>query len=251
MATREMGFVQAKKYDLEVWAPGVERWLEVSSCSNFRDYQARRMAIRYRPGAGRQAGARPHAQRLRPRPGPRSSPRSSRRTSRPTASIRVPEVLRPYLGRETLYARWPVASGREVAPAAGGTGPPRPPARPPHPRPPSAGPSARRSSPGPRRPPIASAPSTVGIPSGCQATLSRTSSRVAADHERVIPQAGHGRPRREPERADGRAAVDEPARDQARGEDRADGERPGVDGRQLSAGGEGRSHRAACRWRSG
>ena len=52
MATREMGFVQARKYDLEVWAPGVERWLEVSSCSNFRDYQARRMAIRYRPEPG-------------------------------------------------------------------------------------------------------------------------------------------------------------------------------------------------------
>ena len=52
MSTREMGFVQRKKYDLEVWAPGVERWLEVSSCSNFRDYQARRMAIRYRPAPG-------------------------------------------------------------------------------------------------------------------------------------------------------------------------------------------------------
>jgi seryl-tRNA synthetase len=52
MATRDMGFVQAKKYDIEVWAPGVERWLEVSSCSNFRDYQARRMAIRYRPAPG-------------------------------------------------------------------------------------------------------------------------------------------------------------------------------------------------------
>ena len=52
MATREMGFVQARKYDLEVWAPGVERWLEVSSVSNFRDYQARRMAIRYRPEPG-------------------------------------------------------------------------------------------------------------------------------------------------------------------------------------------------------
>jgi seryl-tRNA synthetase len=49
MATRDMGFVQAKKYDLEVWAPGVERWLEVSSISNFRDYQARRMNIRWRP----------------------------------------------------------------------------------------------------------------------------------------------------------------------------------------------------------
>ena len=52
MSTGEMGFVQRKKYDLEVWAPGVERWLEVSSCSNFGDYQARRMAIRYRPEKG-------------------------------------------------------------------------------------------------------------------------------------------------------------------------------------------------------
>jgi seryl-tRNA synthetase len=52
MATGDMGFTQAKKYDLEVWAPGVEDWLEVSSISNFRDYQARRMAIRYRPEPG-------------------------------------------------------------------------------------------------------------------------------------------------------------------------------------------------------
>ena len=52
MSTGEMGFVQRKKYDLEVWAPGVERWLEVSSCSNFGDYQARRMAVRYRPAPG-------------------------------------------------------------------------------------------------------------------------------------------------------------------------------------------------------
>ena len=71
MSTGEMGFVQAKKYDLEVWAPGVERWLEVSSCSNFRDYQARRMAIRYRPEARREAGARPHAERIGPRARPR------------------------------------------------------------------------------------------------------------------------------------------------------------------------------------
>ena len=48
----DMGFTQAKKYDLEVWAPGVEDWLEVSSISNFRDYQARRMQIRYRPEKG-------------------------------------------------------------------------------------------------------------------------------------------------------------------------------------------------------
>ena len=52
MATGDMGFVQAKKYDLEVWAPGVAEWLEVSSVSNFRDYQARRMNIRFRPEPG-------------------------------------------------------------------------------------------------------------------------------------------------------------------------------------------------------
>ena len=46
------GAAAAKKYDLEVWAPGVEDWLEVSSVSNFRDYQARRMQIRYRPEKG-------------------------------------------------------------------------------------------------------------------------------------------------------------------------------------------------------
>ncbi len=52
LATGEMGVTQAKTIDLEVWAPGVERWLEVSSCSNFRDYQARRMNIRWRPEPG-------------------------------------------------------------------------------------------------------------------------------------------------------------------------------------------------------
>jgi len=46
MGTADMGFTQSKKYDLEVWSPGQQRWLEVSSCSNFEDYQARRMKIR-------------------------------------------------------------------------------------------------------------------------------------------------------------------------------------------------------------
>ena len=48
MCTADMGFTQAKKYDLEVWAAGQKRWLEVSSISNFESFQARRMAIRYR-----------------------------------------------------------------------------------------------------------------------------------------------------------------------------------------------------------
>jgi seryl-tRNA synthetase len=52
MCTGEMGFTQSKKYDLEVWAPGQQKWLEVSSCSNFESFQARRMNIRFRPGNG-------------------------------------------------------------------------------------------------------------------------------------------------------------------------------------------------------
>ena len=93
-----MGFVQAKKYDLEVWAPGVERWLEVSSCSNFRDYQARRMAVRYRPEPGREARARPHPQRVRARPSPGSWPPSSRPTSGRTARSRSPRSSGPISG---------------------------------------------------------------------------------------------------------------------------------------------------------
>ncbi len=49
MCTGDMGFTQTKKYDLEVWAPGQKRWLEVSSCSNFEAFQARRMNVRFRP----------------------------------------------------------------------------------------------------------------------------------------------------------------------------------------------------------
>jgi len=49
MCTGDMGFTQAKKYDVEVWSAGQQRWLEVSSVSNFESFQARRAGIRYRP----------------------------------------------------------------------------------------------------------------------------------------------------------------------------------------------------------
>jgi seryl-tRNA synthetase len=49
MCTGDMGFTQTKKFDLEVWAPGQNKWLEVSSCSNFESFQARRMNLRFRP----------------------------------------------------------------------------------------------------------------------------------------------------------------------------------------------------------
>lgn len=52
LATGDLGANAAMTYDLEVWAPGVERWLEVSSCSTFTDYQARRAGLRFRPAPG-------------------------------------------------------------------------------------------------------------------------------------------------------------------------------------------------------
>lgn len=52
MCTGDMGFTQSKKYDLEVWSPAQERWLEVSSCSNFGSFQARRMMLRFRNNDG-------------------------------------------------------------------------------------------------------------------------------------------------------------------------------------------------------
>jgi seryl-tRNA synthetase len=101
MSTREMGFVQAKKFDLEVWSPGVERWLEVSSCSNFRDYQARRMAIRYRP----EPGAKPELVHTLNGSGlalARVVAALIETYQQPDGSVAVPEVLQPYLGRVTI-----------------------------------------------------------------------------------------------------------------------------------------------------
>ena len=102
MSTGEMGFVQAKKYDLEVWAPGVERWLEVSSCSNFRDYQARRMAIRYRP----EPGSKPELVHTLNGSGlalARIVAAILETYQRPDGGVDVPDVLRPYVGRDSIH----------------------------------------------------------------------------------------------------------------------------------------------------
>ena len=101
MATGELGFVQRKKYDLEVWSPGVERWLEVSSCSNFGDYQARRMAVRYRP----EKGAKPELVHTLNGSGlalARIVAAIIEHYQRPDGTVEVPEVLRPYMGGDTI-----------------------------------------------------------------------------------------------------------------------------------------------------
>ncbi len=97
MATGDMGFVQAKKYDLEAWAPGVERWLEVSSVSNFRDYQARRMQIRWRP----EPGAKPEILHTLNGSGlalARTVASILEAYQQPDGSVAVPDALRPWLG---------------------------------------------------------------------------------------------------------------------------------------------------------
>ena len=107
MSTGEMGFVQRKKYDIEVWAPGVERWLEVSSCSNFGDYQARRMAIRYRA----EAGAKPELVHTLNGSGlalPRIVAAIMEQYQQPDGSFAVPDVLQRYVGAATIGAT-PVA----------------------------------------------------------------------------------------------------------------------------------------------
>jgi len=53
LCTGDLGFGAAKTYDIEVWAPGQNAYLEVSSCSNFEDYQARRMNLRFKDGEGK------------------------------------------------------------------------------------------------------------------------------------------------------------------------------------------------------
>jgi seryl-tRNA synthetase len=103
MATGDMGFVQMRKYDLEVWAAGSKRWLEVSSCSNFGDYQARRMAIRFRS----EAGAKPELVHTLNGSGlalPRVIAALLENGAQPDGSVKLPEVLHPYLGGRTHLA---------------------------------------------------------------------------------------------------------------------------------------------------
>ena len=97
MCTGDMGFAQYKKYDLEAWAPGLDRYLEVSSCSVFNDFQAMRANIRYRP----ERGAPPRFAHTINGSGlalPRTIDAIMETYQRSDGIINVPEVLRPYMG---------------------------------------------------------------------------------------------------------------------------------------------------------
>ncbi len=93
----DMAQSSAMTYDLEVWSPGVERWLEVSSCSNCTDYQARRANIRFR----RERGAKPEFVHTLNGSGlalPRTLIAVLESFQREDGSVELPEVLHPYMG---------------------------------------------------------------------------------------------------------------------------------------------------------
>jgi seryl-tRNA synthetase len=101
MCTGDLGFTQTKKYDLEVWAVGQKRWLEVSSCSNFEAFQARRAQIRFRNGATGKAEP-VHTLNGSGLAVPRVLVAILENNLQPDGRVRVPEVLRPWFGGEYL-----------------------------------------------------------------------------------------------------------------------------------------------------
>jgi seryl-tRNA synthetase len=101
LAAGDTGFGSAKTYDLEVFAPGAGAWLEVSSCSVFGDFQARRTGIRYRPAEG----GKPRFVHTLNGSGlafPRIIAAILEHYQNADGSVTVPEVLRPYLGSDQL-----------------------------------------------------------------------------------------------------------------------------------------------------
>src|SRR6185436_7260624 len=103
MCTGDLSFAAAMKYDIEVWAPGCGEWLEVSSCSNFRDFQARRARIRYRPAPG----AKPELVHTLNGSGlalPRVMIAVLETYQRADGSVTVPPVLRPSVGADVIAA---------------------------------------------------------------------------------------------------------------------------------------------------
>jgi len=101
LAGGDTGIASAKTYDLEVWAPGVGKWLEVSSCSTFTDFQARRANIRFRPGGGGKPRF-PHTLNGSGLAFPRTIAAILEHWQRPDGTVDVPEVLRPWLGVDRL-----------------------------------------------------------------------------------------------------------------------------------------------------
>ena len=101
MCGGDLGFVQSKKYDLEVWSAGQKRWLEVSSCSNFEAFQARRAQIRFRP----KNNGKPELVHTLNGSGlavPRVLSALLENNLEADRRVRIPPALVPYFGKEYL-----------------------------------------------------------------------------------------------------------------------------------------------------
>lgn len=101
LASGDMSFASAKTYDLEVWAPGVGKYLEVSSCSNFEDFQARRMNLRYRPAPDAKPEY-PHTLNGSGLALPRTVIALLEQYQTEKGRVRVPDALVSYLGTKEL-----------------------------------------------------------------------------------------------------------------------------------------------------
>jgi len=96
LCTGDLGFGSAKTYDIEVWSPGQNGYLEVSSCSNFEDFQARRMNLRFKDAAGKNRFC--HTLNGSGTALPRLFAALVEANQQPDGSIRIPEKLQPYFG---------------------------------------------------------------------------------------------------------------------------------------------------------
>jgi len=102
LCTGDLGFAACKTYDIEMWAPGSNEWLEVSSCSNCGDFQARRVNTRYRP----EPGAKPRFIHTLNGSGlalPRVLIAVLENYQQPDGTVLVPEALQPYMGQGTTH----------------------------------------------------------------------------------------------------------------------------------------------------
>ncbi len=101
LCTAELGFASTKSYDIEMWAPGCEEWLEVSSCSNCGDFQARRANIRYRPSPEEKPQF-VHTLNGSGLALPRVMIAIMENYQQPDGSIIIPEALQPYVGEKVI-----------------------------------------------------------------------------------------------------------------------------------------------------
>jgi seryl-tRNA synthetase len=100
LCTGDVGFGSTKTYDIEVWAPGQNSYLEVSSCSNFGDFQARRMNLRFKDGEGKNRFC--HTLNGSGTALPRLFVALIETFQQPDGTVRLPEALRPYFGGERI-----------------------------------------------------------------------------------------------------------------------------------------------------